>query len=118
MLDLKDMVDIKVSSGNTSEDDINDVTEDQENNSELSEIMDVKVLEDGVSQEEPLLEIEGNELESTSSSNDGRDTQARPRSMDYYFKFIDTREVDGGSRGGDSYIVSQCCHEVKIQSGR
>jgi len=88
------------------------------NNSELSEIIDVKVLEDGVSQEEPLLEIEGNELESTASSNDGRDTQARPRSMDYYFKFIDTREVDGGSRGGDSYIVSQCCHEVKIQSGR
>merc|ERR1712183_743624 len=40
---------------------------------------------------------------------------ARPRSLEYYNQFIDTREVDQSSKGGDVYIVSQCCHEVNIQ---
>merc|ERR1712080_292225 len=119
-LDLKDIVDVKVPSENTSEHNVIEVKEDQEEDTELSETKEEKVLEDsaGVFVEEALIGIERNELEGTESSKDDRDTQARPRSLDYYFKFIDTREVDGGSRGGDSYSVSQCCHEVKIQSGR
>merc|ERR1712088_91837 len=43
---------------------------------------------------------------------------ARPRSLEYYNQFIDTREVDQSSKGGDVYIVSQCCHEVNIQGRR
>jgi len=118
-LHLKDMVDFRVPDGITA-DEVAEATEDRENNPELSEVGDMEAVEDSSvdSLEEPLIDIAGNELETSESSEEDRDTRARPRSLDYYFKFIDTWEVDGGSRGGDTYVVSQCCHEVKIQGGQ
>merc|ERR1711990_1283624 len=62
-----------------------------------------------------LQKVEVTEVESDQELKKSRWENARPRSLEYYSQFIVTREVDQSSKGGDVYIVSQCCHEVNIQ---
>merc|ERR1719201_2394656 len=65
------------------------------------------------------LQVELNEdVDGETEQDPERWDHARPRSLEYYNQFIDTREVDQSSKGGDVYIVSQCCHEVNIQGRR
>merc|ERR1711962_1331751 len=59
--------------------------------------------------------MEEKKEEAKQESKASRWEKARPRSLEYYNQFIDTREIDESSKGGDVYIVAQCCHEVNIQ---
>merc|ERR1712109_314365 len=59
--------------------------------------------------------MEEKKEEAKQESKAPRWEKARPRSLEYYNQFIDTREIDESSKGGDVYIVAQCCHEVNIQ---
>merc|ERR1719239_1992037 len=62
-----------------------------------------------------LQKVEINENGADQDLETSRWEHAKPRSLEYYNQFIDTREIDQSSKGGDVYIVSQCCHEVNIQ---
>merc|ERR1712037_263487 len=90
---------------------------EQEQVKDLKELVNLKLPGAfmGTSLQVDLIEDVDGEPE---QETDSRWEHARPRSLEYYNQFIDTREVDQSSKGGDVYIVSQCCHEVNIQGRR